>query len=82
MHALQLFANKRYEKMNEIIFKKCRFVSLISSILVDSDNLTGNENLKLNDKVDITRSAFKFLNYVSKDNVDMNTEKNIENNVS
>ena len=40
--------------MYEIIFKKCKFVSLVSSILIDSDNLMGNENVKLNDKIDIT----------------------------
>ena len=48
--------------MYEIIFKKCRFISLISSILIDSDNLMGNENVKLSDKIDITRSSYKFLN--------------------
>ena len=67
--------------MYEIIFKKCRFTSLISSILIDSDNLTGNENIKFDDKIDITRSSFKFLNQVTKDNVDMNTEKNTTENV-
>jgi hypothetical protein len=66
--------------MYEIIFKKCRFTSLISSILIDSDNLMGNENIKFDDKIDITRSSFKFLNQVTKDNIDMNIEKNnVEN---
>lgn len=66
--------------MYEIIFKKCRFISLISSILIDSDNLMGNENIKFDDKIDITRYSFKFLNQVTKDNIDMNIEKNnVEN---
>jgi hypothetical protein len=40
----------------------------------------GNENIKFDDKIDITRSSFKFLNQVTKDNIDMNIEKNnVEN---
>jgi hypothetical protein len=61
--------------MHDLIFKKCKFISLISSILIDSDNLNADTNLKINDKTEITRSAFKFLNNVTKDNIDMNEEK-------
>lgn len=36
---LELYAKHNYDEMYKTIFKKCKIISLMSSILIDSDNL-------------------------------------------
>ncbi len=55
--------------MYKTIFKKCKMVSLLSSILIDSDNL--NDANSTTDRKEICIKAFIFLNHVTKDEVDL-----------
>jgi len=55
--------------MYKIIIKKCKIIGLLSSILIDSDNL--NKTIKNIDRREICLKAFEFLNKITKDDLDL-----------